>query len=197
MKKIMALFVVLGYLFVAGNASAGTAMLSWNPPTQNMDGTPLTDLAGYKIYWGTESGNYTNNINVSRCVGCSTPLGTEKEFECVAGFSPGVTYYFAATAYDTSGNESPFSNEVIKTMPAESVPLGNIDTTSTGSALRVDGYDLIILQKSFGTGTLGAACNDTDYLIWIGEHEKADLNGDGKVDGVDLSILSGNFGRSQ
>ncbi len=38
--------------------SPGTATLSWTPPTQNTDGSPLTDLAGYRVYWGTSSGNY-------------------------------------------------------------------------------------------------------------------------------------------
>ncbi|MDH3432879.1 MAG: putative Ig domain-containing protein, partial [Gammaproteobacteria bacterium] len=36
----------------------GSVTLSWIAPTQNEDGTALTDLAGYKIYWGTTSGSY-------------------------------------------------------------------------------------------------------------------------------------------
>lgn len=198
MRIILGVFLIIGCIFLSVNQSfAGTAMLSWNPPTQNMDGSTLNDLAGYKIYWGTSSGAYTNSIDVSRCVGCPAPNGTEIEFECVSGFSPDTVYFFAATAYDTSGNESPFSNEVTKLMPAASVPLGNINTTGTGSASRVDGYDLIEVQKSYGTGIMGSACNDVDYVVWIGSHEKADLNGDGKVDGSDLAILLGNFGKSQ
>lgn len=32
----------------------GSAALSWNPPTQNVDGTPLIDLHGYRIYYGRD-----------------------------------------------------------------------------------------------------------------------------------------------
>jgi hypothetical protein len=35
------------------DAISGQATLSWDPPTTNVDGTPLTDLAGYKVYYGT------------------------------------------------------------------------------------------------------------------------------------------------
>jgi hypothetical protein len=37
--------------------SGTTATLTWDAPTTNADGTPLTDLAGYRIYYGTTSGN--------------------------------------------------------------------------------------------------------------------------------------------
>lgn len=81
-----------------------TATLTWDSPTTNADGTPLTDLVGYKIYYGTTSGNYTEVIAVGN-------VTTYK----VEGLQPG-TYYFALTAYDTSGNESGYSNEVSKTI---------------------------------------------------------------------------------
>ena len=44
--------------------ATGSATLSWTPPTANTDGTALTDLAGYKIYWGTSAGNYPNSVVV-------------------------------------------------------------------------------------------------------------------------------------
>ena len=88
-------------LTVASNAAAMT--LAWDAPTTNADGTPLNDLAGYKIYYGVSSGNYSVVIdagNVSSYDISNLPAGT---------------YYFAITAYDTSYNESTYSNEVIKT----------------------------------------------------------------------------------
>ena len=36
--------------------------LAWQPPTENEDGTPLTDLAGYRIYYGTSSGKYSEEV---------------------------------------------------------------------------------------------------------------------------------------
>ena len=83
-----------------------SATLSWVPPTTNVDETPLTDLAGYKIYYGTSSGNYTEVVDTNDSLSTEYTLGN---------LAPG-TYYFAATAYDTFGNESDYSNEVSKTI---------------------------------------------------------------------------------
>ncbi len=81
-------------------AFAADVSLSWDAPTTNEDGTPLTDLAGYTVYYGIESANYTENIDVGNVLTYT-----------VTNLSDG-TYYFAVTAYDTSGNESDYSNEV-------------------------------------------------------------------------------------
>lgn len=82
-------------------------VLRWHAPTRNVDGSPLTDLAGYKIYWGTESRAYAQPPHVVD--GASV---TEWEVPLPAG-----TYYFALTAFDGDGTESGLSNEVIKTIP--------------------------------------------------------------------------------
>lgn len=81
---------------------AGTVTLAWQAPAQNADGTPLTDLAGYNIYYGTQSQKYTSSIKVS-----NPDLTTYLVQSLPAG-----TYYFAVTAYDSTGNEGPSSPEV-------------------------------------------------------------------------------------
>jgi trimeric autotransporter adhesin len=81
------------------------AVLSWQAPTKNVDGSTLTNLAGYKIYYGTSSKNYTQTVSVS---GASTTTWT-------LSLAPG-TYYFALSAVDTSGGESAKTNEVSKTV---------------------------------------------------------------------------------
>lgn len=112
---IMSLFVSLSLYNCGGggggsgsstssNSPGNSATLTWDAPTTNADGTPLTDLAGYKVYYGTTSGNYTEVIDAGN-------VTTYK----VENLSPG-TYYFTVTAYDTSGNESDYSNEVSKTI---------------------------------------------------------------------------------
>ena len=82
------------------------AVLSWKAPTQNIDGSTLTNLAGYKIYYGNASRNYTQTVSVS---GGSTVQRT-------VALSPG-TWYFAVTALDSRGRESAFSGEVSKSIP--------------------------------------------------------------------------------
>jgi hypothetical protein len=44
--------------------SLGSVTLSWTPPTENEDGTALTDLDGYRIYWGTTAGIYPNSVTI-------------------------------------------------------------------------------------------------------------------------------------
>ena len=80
----------------------GMVTLSWQPPTQNADGTPLMDLAGYTIYFGTQSQSYDSEIQLDN-PGLTTYV--------VENLVPD-TYFFAATAVNSSGMESTFSGEV-------------------------------------------------------------------------------------
>ena len=83
-----------------GDTGPNTLALSWAAPTTNEDGSILTDLAGYKLYYGTTSGQYSQVIT----------LGTFSSAE-IGGLGSG-TYYVVVTAYDIYGNESSFSNEI-------------------------------------------------------------------------------------
>jgi len=84
---------------------AGSLKASWNANTEQ-------DLAGYKIYYGLSSGNYTASINVGKATQYTINQITE-----------GVPYYFAITAYDTAGNESNYSPEVsAKILLADVIP---------------------------------------------------------------------------
>lgn len=100
MKKILIALILL--LLTVSPVYAGEATLSWDAPTTNVDGTPLTDLGGYKVYCGTASRVYGAPVDVGKVL-------TYK----VINLSEG-TKYFAVTAYDISGNESEYSNEVSK-----------------------------------------------------------------------------------
>jgi len=88
----------------ANQVSTGSTTLSWMPPTQNSDGSPLTDLAGYKIYFGNESGNYHTSIQIDN---------PGLALYVVENLTPNI-YYFVLTAINSSGVESQFSNEVSK-----------------------------------------------------------------------------------
>ncbi len=96
--------VSCGESVTVNQVGIGSATLSWTPPTQNMDGSPLTDLAGYKIYYGNESGNYHTSIQIDN------PGIT---IYVVESLTPNI-YYFVLTAIKRSGVESQFSNEVGK-----------------------------------------------------------------------------------
>ena len=102
----------IGPFTIAINAPAapppvtGSATLTWVPPTQNTDGTAVSDLAGYYIYYGTSAAAMTQTIDV---VG-----GTTTTF-VVSGLAAG-TYYFTVTAYTTTGTQSAPSNVGSKTI---------------------------------------------------------------------------------
>ncbi len=84
----------LPFLFLPQHCLGASFTLAWDPNQE-------PDLAGYKLYYGTSSRSYSQNVNVGNLT-----------LYTLAGLQAGVTYYFAVTAYDTEGNESDYSNEV-------------------------------------------------------------------------------------
>ena len=92
-------------LAVQGVAT-GSATLTWQPPTANTDGSPLTNLSGYRIYWGTSLGDYPNSTILSN-PGLTSYV--------VTNLTPG-TWYFVATALNNAGGESTFSGVGSKTI---------------------------------------------------------------------------------
>lgn len=107
-------------LFTIGEILANQAILSWDAPTTNTDGTLLTDLSGYKLYFGTSSGQYSQIIDVGLANPDSSSING-RQFT-VFGLEPGKIYFFVVTAYDTTGNESGFSNEVFKLISFDTIP---------------------------------------------------------------------------
>ena len=91
---------------VSASTVRGSATLSWMPPTKNTDGSRLTDLAGYKIYYGT-SDKY-----LQRVIEVKDPSATEYTISDL----PPFTYYFSVTAYSATGAESERSNMQTKTI---------------------------------------------------------------------------------
>ena len=95
-----------GFRIDVSQVALGSATLSWTAPTQNEDGSALTNLAGYKIYYGRSSGSYSNEVRIDN-PGITSFV--------VDNLSPD-TYFFAATAFNSAGAESRFSGEAIKTV---------------------------------------------------------------------------------
>jgi len=85
---------------------SGSATLSWQAPGANVDGSALTDLAGYRVYWGTTPGTYSK----------STHLNATARTHTVTGLARG-TWYFVVTALNSQGTESSYSNVWSKAVP--------------------------------------------------------------------------------
>jgi hypothetical protein len=90
--------------FDAERTGNGTALVSWASPTDNTDNSTLTDLAGFKIYYGTFPGEYDQTITINN-PGLSSYL-----VENLAS----ADWFFVMTAFNTSGIESAYSAEVTK-----------------------------------------------------------------------------------
>ena len=91
------------------NSALGSMTLAWTAPTENTDGTPLTNLAGYNIYFGRSQGVYTNQIRIDN-PSISTYL--------VENLLPD-TYYIVASSFNALGVESAFSNVAVKTVTSD------------------------------------------------------------------------------
>lgn len=91
----------------AAGSSSGSATLSWTPPTSNTDGSTLSNLAGYRIYYGTSPSNLTRTVQLSNA----------SLTRYVVSDLSAATWYFAVRAYTSSGAESTNSNTASKTIP--------------------------------------------------------------------------------
>ncbi len=88
------------------STTTGTATLSWTAPTLYTNGTPLTDLAGYNLYYGTSSTTMTKVIAINN------PAASSYTISSLAS----GTWYFAIRAYDAQAVESELSTIVSKTI---------------------------------------------------------------------------------
>ncbi len=89
---------------LAPAGSTSSASLSWSAPTQNEDGSSLTDLAGYRIYYGTSPSDLSKRVDIGNPAMTST---------VVPNLTSG-TWYFAISAYTKNGAESGMSPIVSK-----------------------------------------------------------------------------------
>jgi len=90
----------------SGTTTTGAISLSWTAPVARTDGTPLSlsEIAGYRVHYGTSSGNYTGHINITN---------GSLQSATVNGIPVG-RYYVAMSTYDARGLESRYSAPVVK-----------------------------------------------------------------------------------
>jgi hypothetical protein len=88
-------------------SDSGTVTLSWTEPTKNTNGTPLTNLAGYTVHYGTNTSALSKQLSVSSATTTDAEIGN-----LTAG-----TWYFEVAAVNTMGIESQFTSAVSKTVP--------------------------------------------------------------------------------
>lgn len=136
----------------------GSVTLAWDP-------NPESDLAGYILYYGSTSRNYTNAVNV---VNATT--------NTVSGLVDGVSYFFAVTAYNTNGLESDFSDEVSYSRPTGSPIAITLQPLITRSNVTLRGTSSVAgmaawFDLSEGTNAPNwhqvAALGPTNQIYWV------------------------------
>jgi hypothetical protein len=156
--------------FLSNEACAFNVTLGWDPNTES-------NLAGYRIHYDTDSGPpYRYSIEVA----LSTPDFNRYNPEyTVADLAEGVRYYFVLTAYNDSGLESGYSNEVYVESPFTPPPAPP-NTAPVVSSLEVNGRSgSTFVYTNSRTVTVRMVASDdvlvTAYLILDG---KRDPNGE-------------------
>jgi len=103
---------------------SGSAVVTWQTPTTNTDGSTLTNLAGFKVLYGTSSSSLTNSTTVDDITARSATISS---------LSAG-TWYFAVRAFNTKNVESSNSNVASKVVSgataAKSVSISITPTTT-------------------------------------------------------------------
>jgi hypothetical protein len=94
------------FSLTVNQVASGRATVSWTPPITNTDGSALTNLAGYRVTYGTSASALTTTATVSNPSLSNT---------LIEDLAPG-TWYFAVKAYTSTGTESEISTTVAKTI---------------------------------------------------------------------------------
>ena len=125
----------------ADSAHPANVGLQWDASTD-------PNVSAYKIYFGKTSRSYGYPVDVGSTTGCT-----------ISGLEDGATYYFAATAVDTAGDESGYSNEAIYTTPGGCTPSLSPANQSFGAS---GGSGSVTLTTGAGcawTALSNALCN--------------------------------------
>jgi len=133
------LFLVMAFILPGSLARAVT--VAWSA-------SPSSGVAGYRIYYGKTSGNYTASVDVGNVTSAS-----------LTSLAAGVTYYLSVVAYSATSVLSDFSNEISYTVPTSGTPTVNGGGTggsggTTNQPLSSSGY-----LTSQTLGTLHSAFN--------------------------------------
>ena len=116
-----------GVFIVAAPSEAGILDASWIAPTTNTDGSQLTDMAAYRVYYGPATAPCPNTTYFQVASPTSSPAPNTTVTYRLTGLTPGTLYYVSVTAVDTTGNESACS------LAASAVAQVDFSVTPTGS----------------------------------------------------------------
>jgi Divergent InlB B-repeat domain len=157
--------IVVGVL----NVEAASLDLSWTGPTTNADGTPLVDLAGYRVYLGAAAPPPCPGTPFDAVASSSVaPATGETVAYQVGGLSTSVTYVALISAVDSAGNESGCAGPVSGFARADLTvsPAGAVNFGSTTVGIPVD--STFTVQNVTSSSMTGAASVGSPFSVVSG-----------------------------
>lgn len=133
-SRIRILSILLAAPFLASAVHAANLTLHWNAPASNKDGSPLTDLAGYVVYYGRSPGQYEAGVDV----GSDTRT-------TLTDLQAGATYHVAVKAYNKWGYAGDYSQPVTVTLPLS--PLPDADADGLPDAWEIEHFGTLSSEK--------------------------------------------------
>jgi large repetitive protein len=134
LRRLGAVVLVVGAIVGwTSRTDAASVTVSWAAPTTSADGTPLTDLAGYRVYVDTEAPSCPGGPFLAVSSPTSEPSSGQTVSDRITGLTDAATYFARITAVDESGNESACSPLVsgiahsdLRVTPSTAVSFGSV-----------------------------------------------------------------------
>jgi hypothetical protein len=168
-KSLRVVAFVIAVPLLATTAQAAILDASWTAPTTNVDGTPLTDLASYRVYYGTSPTPCPGTSFVQVPSATPSPAPNTTVNHRLTGLASGTTYFVSVTAVDTSGNESaclsPAQSAVARlefsVSPSGTIAFGNVAIGSTAD-------QTVTVQNTAGGTVTGTITTSAPFSVVSG-----------------------------
>ena len=168
-RWLLSFGLALGAVLVAPSpGSAGVLDASWTAPTTNTDGSPLIDLASYRVYYGASAPQCPGGTFVQVPSSTSTPSANQTVTSRLTGLTAGTLYNVSLTAVDSAGRESACSTGAsavaqvdFAVAPTATVNFGNV---TIGSVLD----QVFTVQNTRGGTVTGTASVSAPFSIVSG-----------------------------
>jgi Concanavalin A-like lectin/glucanases superfamily len=168
-RRLLGIGVAIATSFVtAAPAAAGILNATWTMPTTNADGTPLTNLSSFKVYYGTSNTPCPGSTFVSMTAPTSSPGPNQTASTTLTNLTTGTTYFASVTAVNSSGSESscsPVASAVARSdfsvTPSTTVDFGSVNIGTTA--------DQTFTVQNTGGGTVsGSATTSAPFSVVSG-----------------------------
>jgi len=138
-RSLAPVLALCSIVLIHGAAYAGNLELSWTAPTTTVTGQPLTNLAGYRVYYGTGSAGCPGGTYLQVASPSATPSANQTMTFTVSGLNTGTAYYIGVTAVDANGQESAcvssasatVARDALSLTPSGTVAFGNVNVGSS------------------------------------------------------------------